>query len=456
MPPSRQFRRRCRRLPRPDSHIAELSRRVREAQANQRIPSISAAAVGNGEVVWQEALGLASVEPEERATADTQYRVGSITKTFTAAAVMQLRDAGELSLDERLEQHLPEAHHGALTLRRMLAHMSGLQREMPGYVWETLDFPDRAGLVSGLVDAEQVLPPGARWHYSNLAFALLGEVVARRSGLEYEDYVTERLLNPLDLTRTSFDPAAPTANAYFVEPYSDRVRPEQNVIKGALAAAGSLWSTTADLARWGLALVDGAEGVLRRETVEEMRTFQSMADLEEWKLGWGLGLMLMREGDRIFVGHAGAMPGFLACLAVSPKERSGAVVLVNSGAGVEIEKLTRKLAVIAAEAYPREPDPWRPIDGVPPELEPLLGRWWSEGTEVVIRYRKGKLEVREAGAPAAAPPAVFEPDGPDRFRGVSGPEQGEPLEVVRGSDGAVEKLYWATYPMTRTPKPFSS
>jgi CubicO group peptidase (beta-lactamase class C family) len=442
-------------LPPPDPPVAELSRLVREAQANERIPSLTAAAMGNGEVVWQEALGLASVEPEEPATTDTQYRVGSITKTFTAAAVMQLRDAGELSLDDRLEQHLPEAHHGTLTLRRMLAHVSGLQREVPGYVWETLDFPDRAGLVSGLVDAQQVLPPGARWHYSNLAFALLGEVVARRSGLEYEDYVSERLLSPLGLSRTTFDRAPPAANAYFVEPYADRVRPEQNVIKGAFAAAGSLWSTTADLARWGVALVDGAEGVLRPETVEEMRAFQSMADLEEWKLGWGLGLMLVREGDRIFVGHSGAMPGFLAFLAVSPKERSGAVVLVNSGAGVKIEELTRKLAVVAAEAYPPEPEPWRPTDGVPTELEPLLGRWWSEGTEFVIRYRNGKLEARAAEAPASAPPAVFEPDGEDRFRGVSGPEQGEQLEVVRGSDGAVDKLYWATYPMTRAPQSFS-
>jgi CubicO group peptidase (beta-lactamase class C family) len=442
-------------LPRPDPPVAELSRLVREAQANERIPSISAAAVGNGEVVWQEALGLAGVEPEERATVDTQYRVGSITKTFTAAAVLQLRDAGELSLDDRLEQHLPDADHGTLTLRRMLAHMSGLQREMPGYVWETLDFPDRAGLVSGLADAEQVLPPGARWHYSNLAFALLGEVVARRSGLEYEEYVSDRLLKPLGLGRTSFDPTSPAANAYFVEPYSDRVRPERNVIKGAFAAAGSLWSTTADLAHWGVFLVSGAEGVLRRETVEEMRGFQSMADPEEWKLGWGLGLMLLREGDRILVGHSGAMPGFLSCLAISPKERSGAIVLVNSGAGVKIDELTRKLAVVAAQAYPPDPEPWRPVEAVPHELEPLLGRWWSEGAEFVIRYRNGKLEARAAEAPATVPPAVFEPDGSDRFRGVSGPEQGEQLEVVRGSDGSVEKLYWATYPMTRTPRPFS-
>jgi hypothetical protein len=273
--------------------------------------------------------------------------------------------------------------------------------------------------------------------------------------LEYEDYVRERLLEPLGLGRTSFAQTQPAANAYFVDPYADRVHPEENVIKGAFAAAGSLWSTTGDLARWGTVLVDGAEGVLRRETVEEMRRFQSMADLEEWKLGWGLGLMLMREGDRIFVGHGGAMPGFLAGLAISPKERSGGVVLVNSGAGVKIDELTRKLSVIAAEAYPPEPDAWQPDGAVAAELEPLLGRWWSEGSEFVIRVRGGRLELRAAEAPSAAPPSVFAPAGTDRFRGVSGPEEGELLEVVRRDDGTIEKLYWATYPMTRTPQAFT-
>jgi len=412
-------------LPQPEPPVAELSRLVREAQAGERIPSISAAAVGNGELVWQEALGLANVDGAQETTTDTQYRVGSITKTFTAAAIMQLRDAGELELDDRLEQHIEEAHHGNPTLRRLLAHVSGLQREVPGYVWETLEFPDRDGLISGLADAEQVLPAGARWHYSNLAFALLGEVVARRS-----------------------------ATGYLVEPYSDRVRREQDLSKGAFAAAGSLWSTTADLVRWAVFLVDGADGVLRRETVEEMRRFQAMADLEAWKLGWGLGLMLMREGDRIFVGHGGAMPGFLTGLAISPKERAGAVVLVNSGAGVKVEELLRKLAVKAADAYPPEPEPWRPAAGVPVAVEPLLGRWWTEGEEVVISYREGKLEARSATAAPNLPPSVFAPAGDDRFRGVSGPEEGELLEVVRAADGSVEKLYWATYPLKRTPSAF--
>src|SRR4029450_8732133 len=194
----------------------------------------------------------------------------------------------------------PAPPPGAPTLRRLLTHLSGLQREMPGYVWETLEFPNREGLVAGLAEAEEVLRPGARWHYSNLAFALLGEVVARRSGLEYEDYVRERLLAPLGLQRTSFEQTQPAANAYLVEPYADAVRPEQNVIKGAFAAAGSLWSTTGDLARWGRVLVEGAEGALAKETAEEMRRFQSMADLEQWKLGWGLGVALMREDDRVF------------------------------------------------------------------------------------------------------------------------------------------------------------
>jgi CubicO group peptidase (beta-lactamase class C family) len=434
--------------------VAELSRLVREAQSEQRTPSISAAAVGNGEVIWQEALGLADVPAGTEATPDTQYRIGSITKTFTAAAVLQLRDAGALDLDDPLSRHVPEAAHGEATLRRMLTHLSGLQREIPGYVWETLEFPDRQGLVTGLAQAEQVLTPGGRWHYSNLAFALLGEVVARRSGLEYEDYVRERLLEPLGLERTTFEQTQPAANGYFVEPYADVVRPEQNVIKGAVAAAGSLWSTTGDLGRWGTFLVDGAEGVLAKETLEEMRRFQSLADLEEWKLGWGLGLALLREDDRIFVGHGGAMPGFLAGLALSPKERSGAVVLVNSGAGVKIEELLRKLAVKAAEAYPPEPEPWHAAESVPPELEPLLGRWWSEGSELVIRLRNGRLELRDATASPSLPPSVFERDGDDRFRGVSGPEEGELLEVVRDEQGQVTKLYWATYPLTRTPQLF--
>jgi CubicO group peptidase (beta-lactamase class C family) len=105
--------------------------RILQTRQAERLPSLAAAVVRGGESVWADAVGTADYESATEATADTQYRIGSITKTFTAVAVMQLRDAGKLDLDDRLEQHLPGIAIGAPTLRRMLAHLSGLQRE-PG------------------------------------------------------------------------------------------------------------------------------------------------------------------------------------------------------------------------------------------------------------------------------------------------------------------------------------
>ena len=142
------------------------------------MPSVSAAVFRGSEMLWEQALGHADVDAARVATPQTQYRIGSITKTFTAVGIMQLRDAGELSLDDPLTAHLPESAHGP-TIGRMLAHFSGLQREPPGEIWETMKAPSREDLLAGTAEAEQVLDPGTWWHYSNLAFALLGEVVAR-------------------------------------------------------------------------------------------------------------------------------------------------------------------------------------------------------------------------------------------------------------------------------------
>jgi hypothetical protein len=108
-----------------------------------------------------------------------------------------------------------------------------------------------------------------------------------------------------------------------------------------------------------------------------------------------------------------------------------------------------QLAETAIEALPEEPKEWRPQAGPPPELESALGRWWSEGTEFVFSWNDGKLEARVAALPKERPPSVFEPAGDDVFRTVSGREQGEQLRLVRGDDGSVTKLYWATYPFTR-------
>src|SRR5262249_24257697 len=158
---------------------------VRRAQSYHRLPGVSATVVVRGETVLDTAVGSADATGRHT-TPDTQYRVGSITKTFTAASVLTLADEGKVGLDDPLERHLPAAAGRPLTIRRLLSHSSVLQREIVGSVWETLVFPSTEELLGRLDEAEQVLDPGAQWHYSNLAYSLLGEVVAVVSGQPYE------------------------------------------------------------------------------------------------------------------------------------------------------------------------------------------------------------------------------------------------------------------------------
>jgi len=437
----------------PEALREELDRKLAAAQAEERMPSVSAAVFRGDELVWQEALGLADTESRAEATPETQYRIGSITKTFTAVGILQLRDAGELSLDDPLTTYLPESAHGP-TLGRMLAHSSGLQREPPGEIWETMQAPSREELLTGTAEAEQVLDPGSWWHYSNLAFALLGEVVARAHGGTWEEALQANILDPLGLGRTTPTSTAPAARGYFVEPYSDAVRLEPDPDLGGAGALGKLWSTTGDLARWGAFLTAGDERVLKASTLEEMAHVRVMVDHLGWKLAWGTGVELYRRGDHVFVGHGGAMPGHLAALAVDRKTKTGAAVLTNSGAGPSPEKLALDLAVAAIEALPPAAQAWQPGEPAPPEIEPLLGRWWVEGHEMVLAWRQGRLEGKLLDGPPGRDTSFFAPEGEDRFRSVEGRERGEVLRVVRDADGAVEKLYFATYPLRREPSTF--
>jgi CubicO group peptidase (beta-lactamase class C family) len=445
MPQSTRSRERSGPVSPPDA----LSQLLRAGQGELRLPSLSAAASVNGELVWQDWVGVADVASGAAPTPSTQYRVGSITKTFTAAAVVALRDEGKLRLDDPLAAYVHEAEGSSVTLRRMLAHSSGLQREVPGDVWISLEFPQTAEeLVSRLAQAEQVLDPGAHWHYSNLAFALLGEVVRRASGTPLERFVEERFIGPLELERTTWLRREPAARGYYAEPWSDAVRAEAEVeSSGAAAAAGDLWSTPADLCRWA----DFLAGI------EEMHAVQVMVDPLRWTLAWGLGLMLHRREDHILFGHSGAMPGFISSFAYDRRLRAGVAVVANgSTPATGVELLALELADVTLEAYPADPEPWLPGEPPPAELEGVPGRWWSEGTEFTFHFRSGHLEAEVEGPARIAEPAVFESEGPDRYRTVSGRERGELLVLLRDESGAVSELRWATYRFTRAPETFAA
>lgn len=434
----------------PDVPARDLRSRLAAAQ-HDRLPSVAAAVVRKGEVIWADAVGLADVSGVE-ATPDTQYRIGSITKTFTAVAVMQLREEGRLDLDDELSRFLPEAAHGRLTLRRMLTHLSGLQREPPGEIWETMESPETAELIGALGEAELVLPPSEAHHYSNLAYALLGEVVARASGTAYTSYVDERIIAPLGLGRTTWEARPPVAIGYLVEPYDDLVHVEHEIDLRGSSSGGQLWSTVADLASWAAFLAEGREGVLSAESLDRMWFPHVMWDPDAWKLGWGLGLMLNRRAGGIFGGHGGGMPGHLSGVYVSRTERVGAAAVTNVGAAADMDALAIELAEIAIDALPSEPEPWRPGEPAPDRLRSVLGRWWSEGAEFVFSWRDGKLQAEVAQARRTQAPAVFEPVEDDVFRTVSGRERGELLRLARDEGGEVVRMYWATYPFTRQPQ----
>ena len=437
-------------MPGPDERFDQL---VRTAQREGRLPSLVAGVFREGELAWSSAIGLADVEEDRATTVDTQHPVASITKTFTAASVMQLRAEGRLDLDDRLEQHLPGVEHGSLTLRRMLAHASGLQREPPGEVWESLVFPDEEELLGRLGEAEHVLPGDTAWHYSNLAYALLGLVVARVSGTPFREYVETRLLGPLGLERTTWGPTPPAAKPYFVEPYTDTVLREPELELGGKGGESGLCSTIGDLARWGSFMCTPDDAVLPASAVGEMHDVQIMAE-PDWTVGWGLGIELWRRGERVYGGHTGGFPGFVSMLAYSRTDRVGVVLLTNSSRWPKMVQTGLTLAEAAVEELAPPPEPWAPEEAAPNEIVPLLGRWWSEGAETIFSWRAGRLEARLAAAPPERAPSVFEPEGEDRYRTVSGNERGEVLSVVRDAEGAVERLYWATYPFTREPETF--
>jgi CubicO group peptidase (beta-lactamase class C family) len=433
----------------PESLAAKLDQLVRSDQREKRMPSVAAAVLRDGELVWETAVGLADVEAGVEATPDTQYRLGSITKTFTAAAIMQLRDAGKLDLEDTLDVHVEGAAHRP-TIRRLLSHASGLQRETHDDSWLSLRFAPPDELLETLAQAEMVLPSGARFHYSNLAYALLGIVVERVAGLPYMDYVRERLLAPVGLTRVSFEPEPPAAKGYLAQPYADGVWDTIDVETGAWASAGQLWGTVRDMCRWGAFLADPDESILAASSAEEMRTVQVIADHERWLAGYGLGLGLTRDGDRILAGHGGSMPGFIAMLNFSAKEKLVSAVLTNESEA-DTSELGVALVRMTADEWPVAPEPWRVGDPPPEEVVPLLGIWFMEAARLVFRWREGKLEARYDGMPDWRPSAIFERETDGRWRTVSGPEHGEPLRIERGDDGSVTRMVWAGYPVTREP-----
>lgn len=424
-------------------------------QVQGRVPGLYAGVVRGGGLAWGEGIGARDVSaPDVPPGEDDQFLVASNSKTFTAVLVMQLRDEGKLALDDTLDQHIPEVTHPGVTIRQALAHASGMQREPVGDVWETLENPDREQLVAGFNEAERVHAPHHLFHYSNLVFSMLGEVVARIDGRDWFEALETRILAPLEMRRTTVGPSGSAVSGYYVPPFTDVPVPEPVLDLRAMAACGGLASTPTDMARWSAFVADPVTDVLHPDTLAEMCEPQIVMDRERWMGALGLGFMLVRKGNRVYVGHTGGMPGHITGVFTHRESRTGGLAMMNSTAAPDPALFALELAEHVIENDPVEPEPWRPGTEVPEGLRELTGVWYSEGSPFEFAVKEGRLQARAKELPAHKPSSVFERVGEDLYRTTKGREAGELLRVTRDAEGRVTKMNWATYLVTREPLAF--
>ena len=427
-----------------DSTRRALDHRLARAQAEGRAPSLVAGLVRDGALVW---TGLRGAVDGAAPTGDTQYRIGSITKTFVAVLVLRLRDEGLLDLGDPVERHLPGTAIGDRTVLQLLSHTAGIASETPAPWWERTDGALRPDLADVLGPQPRTLVPGRHFHYSNPGFAVLGALVAQRRGRSFGEVLAAEVLEPLGLHRTSLLPAAPHARGWAVHPWADLLLEEPTHDAGLMAPAGQLWSTVEDLSRFASFLLHGDDRVLSIASLREMR--EPVAGTDSEAGGYGLG-MQASGGPHPLVGHGGSMPGFLAGLDLAVDAGLAAVAFANVTNGPDLGGLIEDLVEIVVTAEPALPEPWAPLPSVDAELLALTGPWYWGATPFAVKLRADRhLELVTLGSRGRE--SRFAPQGEGTSTGQDGYYRGETLTVVRDASGTVTHLDLGSFVLTRQP-----
>ncbi len=422
-----------------------LTHRIAVGQAEGRTPSLVGAVVRDGVQAW---YGARSMLSEHEPDHDTQYRIGSLTKTFIAVLVMRLRDEGLLDLADPLGKHLDADRAASATIAQLLSHTAGLASETPGSWWERSPGDLRPALADILGSAPH--PAGRLFHYSNPGYGLLGALVGQLRGHGWEQALRQEILDPLGMARTTVSPEPPHARGFAVHPWADVMQLEPPEATGLMAPAGELWSTAADLCRFAAFLLDGDDQVLPATTIAEMCIPAAPPGDDAWTSGYGLGLQLFRHDGRPFYGHSGSMPGFLATLCVSPADGLGGVALANATSGPDIAGIAIDLVTIVADREPRLPARWKPLPDVDQALLALTGPWYWGPRPYLLRLLADRgLALSPLAGRGRASRFRAEPDG--TWTGLDGYYTGETLRPVCDADGTVDHLDLGSFVFTREP-----
>jgi serine beta-lactamase-like protein LACTB len=371
---------------------------------DKRLPALSIILVDDQKVVWARGYGFADAAKKKPATADTVYRVGSVSKLFTDIAVMQLVEQGKLDLDAPLTKYLPDfkpinKYDKPITLRMLMSHRSGLLREPPegNYFDPSVTALDRT--VRSLNRTELVYEPGTHTRYSNAGIAVVGFVIEETQQQRFARHLHNRVLDPLGMTHSAFEPSA-ALNKDLAEAvmwgYDGREFAAPTFELG-MAPAGCMYTTVNDLGRFLSALFAGGKGpggqIIEAKTLEQMWTPHYAKKGEEREFGIGFNVAQLDGHKR--VGHGGAIYGFATELAALPAEKLGVVVVasrdVSNGVTRHVadEALRQMLAV-------REKKPLPKIEQTQPvgaeRAAKLAGHYVAKGGKAIeLSERDGRL-----------------------------------------------------------------
>jgi D-alanyl-D-alanine carboxypeptidase len=378
---------------------------VNDALKEGPVAAISVAVVRGRDTVVMKGYGFADVENEVPATPQTVYRIGSITKQFTAAAVLQLIEQGRLSLDDSIAKHLPIVPAGwrRVPVRQLLNHTSGI----PSYTsagprWASrmrLDLPHDT--LIGIVAADSMdFAPGSQWRYNNTGYYLLGMLIERITGRPYAEVVRERLVSPLGLRATMYCDIRPIikrrAQGYQVGP-DDKLVNADPLSMTQPFSAGALCSTVGDLVAWQRTLAAGR--IVKPASYVAMTTPEKVAGT------YGYGLVMDSLGGRPRVQHGGGINGFNSMLQYFPSDTLSIAVLANTN-GPWADRVANNLARAALGM---------PLVAPPPRLLDL-----TTTAEERARFAGAYRLVLPNGSPLEL--RVFERDGKVFAQGTGQPE----------------------------------
>lgn len=418
------------------------------------LPGISVAIIQDQESIWSKGFGYADCTEKIEASAKTKYSICSISKLFTAIAIMHLYDAGKLRLDDKIADLLPwfnikqrYEESGPITVRSLLTHSSGLPRESNHPYWTGPDFtfPDRTMVKTELENQETLYPAATYFQYSNLGLTLLGEIVAHLSGLSYDDYVHKHILKPLEMTDTkTYLPASEwgskLATGYGAE-RRDGSRDEIKLFdaKGIAPAAG-FSSTVEDLgkfASWQFRLLEnGGTEILKASTLKYMQQVHWMDP--DWNTSWGLGFALWEEDGSTMLGHGGSCPGYRSTIVIDPAKKTSVIVMINASA-VNPSKYAKGIAQILSKTKSSESK----SDSL--GLSDYAGYynaqpWWSE--EIIIPWQGSLASIGLPSENPAAGMTTLQHVSKDIFRRLRKDDTlGEEFKFERDPSGRIVK-YW--------------